>query len=103
MPMHQQSAASDMSPSSRLLIEDRHQGTTSPAAARAIQRYAAFVAAQRAPVAYMHYAPFAKHSWLRRPLQPGQESNVALEKFDAASVNEHFGGQWKREKRQQIS
>jgi len=91
MPMHQQSASSDMSPSSRLLIEDRHQGTTSPAAARAIQRYAAFVAAQRAPVAYMHYAPFVKHSWLRRPLQPGQESNVALEKFDAASVNEHFG------------
>jgi hypothetical protein len=56
----QQSASSDTGPSSRLLMEDAHQGKTSACAQRSIDRYAQFVAAQRAPVASMNYSPFTR-------------------------------------------
>ena len=52
----------DTSASSQLLMEDVHQGVTSAAAARTIDRYRQFVQAQRAPVARMHYSPFAKQT-----------------------------------------
>lgn len=56
----QQDPCLDDSASSQLLMEDVHQGVTSAAAARSIDRYRAFVQAQKAPVAQMLYSPFTK-------------------------------------------
>jgi hypothetical protein len=80
--------AADTSPSSRLLIEDQHQGSTSAAAQRTIERYRQFVQRQRAPIAQMNYSPFGKGTATQA--QPAHQGN-------RSSINQHFESQWAME------
>lgn len=78
------SAGEDVSPSSRLLIEDIHQGTTSAAAASTVARYGQFIRAANAPIADMNYSPFTN---MKQKIMQEEEHTKAQ------AINDHFSSQ----------